>query len=545
MMRKLHVPLFRGLCLVILAVISLFSLLEAGLKAGRNEYFNQQPRITHLNSSSIKVEWSLYPEFNKTTHYQVQLNNALYGSSTKDTAKTLTHLQPGGNYRVAVVTYDNGAAIGVSSPTSVLMAPPAPTGVSTWQIGTNSVGLIWQPSVTATKYRIYQNPDKLLLEIDASDTKAFLDGFAPGSLISLKVAAVNATGESSFSDDIKIQLLPVGPVISFVEDQIGATWFALRWQKIENASGYKILVNDEIVASVGPELSEYRVEGLPAGTTLSVKMTAVNSSGTSETSEAVIIQLIPATPVLAVAQVSSYSCTLQWSVANGAAYYKVYLNKSYAVMNVPSTINNVTLTEHITAGTVASYSVTAANGTGESEHSNVVSVSFTENSARIIEAGDLETVQASLYQFNDLQMPESLRGRPLVWAYFPPELTGPELALEVSFFDSITRLPEMSHIRFVGVFTREVVKLKNGQRANLSWKRAAAGNDIRIPGQLPLVRFYGSDGFFRKSIRIPMAILSPDEIYKELPESIEKHEEMQTLYQETRELFDQLHSPVR
>lgn len=103
----------------------------------------------------------------------------------------------------------------------------------------------------------------------------------------------------------------------------------------------------------------------------------------------------------------------------------------------------------------------------------------------------------------------------------------------------------MSHIRFVGVFTREVVKLKNGQRANLSWKRAAAGNDIRIPGQLPLVRFYGSDGFFRKSIRIPMAILSPDEIYKELPESIEKHEEMQTLYQETRELFDQLHSPVR
>lgn len=544
MIRKIQVPFIRGLCLVVFAVISFFSLLEAGLKAGRSEYFNQLPRITHQDSASLKVEWSLYPEFNKSTHYQVQLNNALYGSSTKETSKNLTRLQPGGTYRIAVVTYDKGSAIGVSSATTVLMAPPTPTGISTWQIGTDSVGLIWQAVNSASKYRIYQNPDKLLLETDASETKAFLSGFTPGSLLSLRISAVNATGESFFSDIFKVQLLPVGPIVSFVENQIGATWFAISWLKVTNAIGYKIIVNDEIVASVSADLTEYRVDGLQAGTTLSVKMTAVNSSGVSETSEPIIIQLIPATPVLAVAQVSSYSCTLQWSVANGATYYKVYLDKSYAVMNVPSTINTVTLTEHITAGTVANYTVKAANGTGESDHSNLVVVNFTASSARIIEAGDMETVQASLYQFNDQQMPESLRGKPLVWVYFPPELSGPELALEVSFFDSFTRLAEMSGVRFVGVFTREIVKLKSLKRANLSWKRATVGNDIRIPGQLPMVRFYGPDGLLRNCIRIPMAILSPDEIYKELPECIEKQEEMQFLYQETQERFDSLHTPV-
>ena len=539
MIRKIQEPLLRGVVFVIIAVVALFSLLEAGLNAGRDEYFNQTPRISHLNSSSMKVEWNLYPQFNKSTHYQVQLNNALYGFSTKETSKTLYKLQPGGTYRVAVVTYDKGSAIGVSSATTVMMGPAAPAGISTYQIGTDSVGLIWQAVPTATKYRIYQAPDKLLSEVDAPETKALISGLISGSLVTFKLTAVNETGESSFSDDFKVQLLPVGPVVSIVENQIGSTWFSIRWKPVEQAISYRIIVNDEVVASAAADVNEYKVEGLPAGTTVSVKMTAVNSSGVSETSEPIIIQLVPAAPVLAVAAVSSYSCTLTWSVANGATYYKVYLNNSYA------TINTVTLTEHITAGTTATYTVAAANGTGESAQSNEVVVSFTTNSASIREPGDMGAVQASLYQFNDQQLPESMRGKPLVWVYFPPDLVGPELALEVSFFESLTRLPEMSGVSFIGAFTRETVEITTKDAKNVSWKKAQKNADIRIPGCLPLVRFYGSDGILRNSIRIPMAIISPDEIYRELPESIEKNSEMLQLYQESQERFDSLHAPEK
>ncbi len=544
MIRKFQEPLLRGACLVACAVMALFSLLEAGLNAGRDEYFNQKPKITHLSSSSMKVEWNLFPGFNKSTHYQVQLNNALYGFSTKETSKTLTRLEPGGTYRVAVVTYDHGSVAGVSSATSVQMAPSAPSGLIAYQIGTSSVGLAWQAVNTATAYRIYQGSGTFMLEVAASETRALLTGLTPGSSVALKMTTLNSTGESGFSETLKVQLLPVGPVVSFVDNQIGATWFTIRWQPVANAISYNILVNDETVATAPADASEYKVSGLAAGTTVSVKMTAVNTSGQSETSEPLIIQLIPATPVLAVAQVSSYSCTLQWSVANGATYYKVYLDKSYAVMNVPATINTVTLTEHITAGTTATYTVRAANGTGESEHSNVVVVSFSANSARIVEPGNMEAVQASIYQFNDQRLPDSLQGRPVVWVYFPPALTGPELDLEVSFLDSLSGLPEMAGVKFIGVFTGEVIETRPSGQKNLIWKKASSGNDIRIPGELPLVRFYAADGYLRNSINISMAILSIDEIYKELPESIEKNEEMQLLYQENHDRFDSLHTPA-
>jgi len=542
MIKKFKEPLIRGAVLVVCAIVSLFSLLEAGLKSGRDEYFSQKPKITHLSSSSLKVEWNLYPQFNKSTHYQVQLNSALYGFSTKETSKIVSKLQPGGTYRIAVVTYDNGTVAGVSSATAIIMAPATPTGITASQIGTASVELSWLGVNTATAYRIYMGSDTLPLEVNAPETKAFITGLPPGSLVNFRLTAVNSTGESTISEAFKVQLLPVGPVVSFIDNQIGATWFSIRWQPVAGAISYKIIVNDEVVATAPADASEYKVEGLQAGTTVSVKMSAVNATGISETSEPLIIQLIPATPILAVAQVSSYSCTLQWSVANGATYYKVYLAQSFAVMNVPSTINTVTLTDQITAGTIATYTVKAVNGTGESEHSNVVVVSFTANSARIIEAGDLETVQASLYQFNDQQMPESLRGMPLVWVYFPLELTGPELALEASFLESMACLPEMTGVRFVGVFTGEVVKLEAKKNSTLTWKKASRGNEIRIPGELPLVRFYGANGLLRKSIHISMAILSPEEIYKELPESVEKNDNMQLLYQEARDRFETLHT---
>ena len=544
MIRTIQGSFFRGAGLVILSVISLFSLLEAGLNAGRNDYFNQSPRISHLSSTSLKVEWSLYPQFSKTTNYQVQLNNALYGFSTKETSKTLANLEPGGTYRVAVVTYNNGSVAGVSSPTIVLMGPATPTSIAAAHIGTASCELSWMPVNTAVSYRIYESPDKLLAEVAAPQTSKLITGLTPGKLVSFKISAVNATGESTLSQEIKVQLLPVGPVVSIVENQIGSDWFSIRWRPVENAISYKILVNDTEVATASADATEYRVEGLPAGTTVAVKMTAVNVSGTSETSEPIIIQLVPSTPVLALAQVSSYSCTLQWSVANGATYYKVYLNKNFAIMNVPATINNVTLTEHITAGTTATYTVTAANGTGETGHSNAVVLTFTGTSAIVRDAGDPEAVQASLYQFSDQQLPEAMQGSPVVWAYFPPELSGPELALEVSYFDYLTRLPEMAGVRFIGVFTREIVKLKRLRRSNLTWKRASAGNDIKIPGLLPMIRFYGPDGQLRNSIRIPMAILSPDDVYKELPESVERNETMLQLYKENQDRFDSLHTPA-
>ncbi|NCB37547.1 MAG: fibronectin type III domain-containing protein [Erysipelotrichia bacterium] len=542
MKRSFKGSFLRGVFIFLLAVSSLIGLLEAALDKSRSEYFNVPPAITHIAPDALAVSWQTFPQFNKTTHYQVQLNHALYGSSTKLTRQTVTNLQPGATYKVSVVTYDNGSAVGVSSPTAVLMAPSAPTQIAAYDVGSASLSLGWQSVDTATGYRIYQSPDVLLKEVGADVTKIFLTGFTPGSLVTLRMKSVNATGESVFSHDIAVQLLPVAPPVTIVEDDIGQTWFSLKWQAQENALLYKIIVNDTEVASVPASVTEYRVEGLPAGTIVSVKMVVVNATGLSESSEALIVQLVPATPVLAVTAVSSYSCTLQWSVANGATFYKVYANNDWAINNVPSTITNLTITEDINPGMTATYTVRAGNDTGESLHSNPVVITYTQNSAIIREAGDLDTVLASACQFSDSQLSKNLRGKPLVWVYFPPLLAGPELALEVSYFDLLTRLPELGSVRFIGVFTGELVKIKHVRRGNLEWKRALANDKIRIPGNLPLVRFYSPDGVLRDMTRISMAIMTPYDVYKRLPETFEKDATMLQLYRESHDRFDSLHT---
>lgn len=526
--------------ILLLGVLAFKTILVAQQERQTNPYFAVAPTVNHVKPDTLDVSWTLFPDFNKTTHYQVQINHTLYGSSTKATAMRLEGLQPGGVYDVSVVTYDNGSAKGVSSPTRVLMAPQSPKLLGTYEIGTSSVGIYWQKVDTALKYRIYEHPDTLLAEVAADQTKTHLTGLQSGKLYVLRMTAINSTGESFMSEPLNVQLLPPPPVFSFIEKEIGDTWFTLKWQEVANAIRYHIFVNESEVASAGASINQYRVEGLPAGTAASVRMTAVNSSGSSEQSEAVIIQLLPATPLLAVSDVSSYSCTLAWSVANGATYYKVYENNEWAIMNVPATINNVTITEHIYVGQTATYTVKAGNGTGESAHSNPVVVTYTSERGIVRENGYREQVQRLVYQFND-SLATAHKGYPVVWVYFPHELEGPSLELEAYYFDALTTMKELQDVRFVGVFTGSTVSVKGSRRKNLTWKKATAANRIQIPGNLPLVRFYGSDGLLKNMLRISMAIISPMDIFKELPEAFEKNADMIQLYQESQTRFDELH----
>jgi len=532
--------LLQGAGIIMLLIAALIGLLEAGDNTRAGEYTAPAPSVTHLSPESVKLSWNLYPHFNDTTHYQVQVNHTLYGSSTKNTWETVKHLEPGGTYNLTVVTYDKGAAVGVSSPTSILMAPAAPAEIGIYDLGSASVGLFWQKVDTATGYRVYQASDTLLQELTATQTRVLLTGFKPGSLLNLRVTALNITGESYYSD-ITVQLLPPPPVFTIIENQIGADWFSFKWVAVEHALSYQVLINETVIATLPASINDYKAEGLPPGDTVSLRMTAQNTSGSSHQSESVIIQLLPATPFLALTEVSSFSCTLQWAAANGANYYKVYENGQWAIFNVPSSINNVTVTEHITAGMTATYTVTAVNGTGESAHSNPVVVTYTSTSAIVRNGGDLAKVQATFSQFSD-KLPEALRGQPLVWVYFPPELEGPALELEASYFEFLTATPEMSSVHFIGVFTSDIAKVKVAKRPNLTWKKLPASRRLSIPGHLPMVRFYGPDGMLRRMIRISMAIMSPYDVFKEIPEVFEKSDgTMLQLYQENRERFDDLH----
>ena len=524
------------------AVVCLISLLQARGKVDDAAYFAIAPVLSNVKPDQVNVSWNVFPGFNGKTHYQVQLNHSLYGSSLKGTVAQVQNLAPGGIYDFAIVTYHNGSVAGVSSATRLQMPPGTPAGLNVYDIGSASFRVIWEQVQTAQRYRLYRFPDVLLAEVDDPGNKAFVTGLTAGERLLIYMTAVNSTGESYKSEAQTVQLLPPPPALSLAEGEIGQDWFGMTWNAVENAQTYVVIINEVEVARLASDTLTYRAENLLAGTTVSVKMKAENSSGLSEESEAIIVQLLPATPVLAAGDISSISCILQWSVATGSTYYKVFENDEWCIFNVPSTINQVVVSQNVSEGMTATYTVKAGNGTGESTPSNSVVVTFSGSASIQLDPVGATSLLPSLLQMNQERLASSLQGTPLVSVYFPADLSGPELALEASWLNRLAAETSMRKIRFFGVFTGEPAGIKISKRENIDWK--VARKDSRryfLPGNIPLVRFYDSDGWLRHMARVSMLILTPEDVFKELPEAFEENARLIELYREEKESFENLH----
>ena len=265
----------------------------------------------------------------------------------------------------------------------------------------------------------------------------------------------------------------------------------------------------------------------------------MNSAGEAATSESIIVQLKPDAPILTATEISSYSCTLTWSVANGANNYKVFENGDNAIYNVPSTITNVTITENVIPGATFHYKVRAVNDIGESEDSNIVEVTFLPSTSGS-ETSDPPTpsapivanrVLSSSFNIPDARLSDSLKEKMVIAVYFPKELTGAELELEEEYLESLAETPELSNIRFYAIFTNELVK-RDKLPENVKFKKAKSTDKLIIPGKIPVVRFYAQGGILRSEILISIPIMTVMDVYKALPEAMEKRSSLTHLYHE-------------
>lgn len=540
MIRNIKNMVFAAILVVLMISLYRVSNTRADVTANSSrQVFAPPPAITELMPDSFRVSWPEYAGFNKTTHYQVQLNHTFYGSSLRETSQTIRELTPGGKYNVSVVTFQDGAAAGVSSSTPVLMRPDFPQHIRVYDIASASFKVFWQQVAGATAYRIYRYPTIILAEPDSSAVRAHITGLEPGSFLSVMMTTLNESGESYHSEPIPVHLLPAPPPLSIVEGEVGQTWFKVQWEPTGFAQTYHLFVNDEEVASLSADITDYTIEGLPAGTTVNIQISVANTTGTSELSEPLMIQLIPANPVLGVSQVSSFSCTLNWSVANGASYYKIYQDNDWAIFNVPSTINTVTVTE-VVPGQVATFSVVAGNSAGLSDHSNRVQVTFTDRAVQVFGSANLNDINGDSTEIPQ-RLSQRLRGQPIVWVYFPKELQGAELALEASYLDYLADAPQLKNLRFIAAFLGEVAGIKNPVSNNIQWRHARSAVSYAVYGRLPIMCFYCSEGYLRDKIRISMPIVTPDIVLKQLPELFEQNENLIDLYREDRRLFNEFH----
>ncbi|MBQ3643968.1 MAG: hypothetical protein II961_05175 [Candidatus Riflebacteria bacterium] len=504
-----------------------------------DNYFQQCPEVTHLSNKSIEVRWNCFPDSDETTHYQVMLNHTYYAFSTKNRKQVCNYLTPASDIEVRVVTFHKGEFRGISSITQILMRTEPPVFAVT-DIATASFNITWSGVQTATSYNVY-NDTKLIGSKSESgtDNKLLLSGFEPGELLKISMTAVNPSGESPKSEVKEVQLLPVASLTMTIPNKsITSTSFKVKWTKQPYATGYRILINEESFATVDADTEEFEVTGLTAGTSVSVKIAVMNSSGEDPIDEAIIVQLKPDAPILTATDISSYSCTLTWSVANGANNYKIFENGDNAIFNVPSTITNVTITENVIPGETFHYKVRAVNDIGESEDSNIVEVTYLPSTATT--EPDNNTAPApvnsnrllsSSFSIPKAHFSDALKQKQVVAVYFPDDLKGAELDLEVEYLEMLAEAPELQDIRFYAIFNNEIIK-RDKLPENLRFKRARASDKIVIPGKIPVVRFYGEGGILRSEILISIPIMTPTDVYKALPEAMEKRSKVTHLYHE-------------
>ncbi|RCK79473.1 MAG: fibronectin type III domain-containing protein [Candidatus Ozemobacter sibiricus] len=335
------------------------------------------PTISQITPSGFRVSWIPYAQFSPRTHYQVQIDHALYGSSLFGTTTQVEGQSPGTTVAVSVVTFHDGHVIGVSSTTTVLLGPAAPAPVYATEITSSTFRLTWRPVPTADHYRIYLFPEQLLQTVPASVTSLVLGPFTPGASLTVTVVAVNPSSPSAPSDPVWVRLKPPAPRLEVVADEIGTTSFRLRWTVAEGATGYTVYRDGEAVGVTDASTTTFLVASCSPGLVARARVVARNATGESDASNEVAVLLKPARPDRPWAtEIATRSFVLNWRLVTGAESFQVFRDGEWHVANVAAPTTSVRLSSGLNPGDTVSMTVKARNATGDSEPSEPVVVTL-------------------------------------------------------------------------------------------------------------------------------------------------------------------------
>jgi titin len=294
-------------------------------------------------------------------------------------------------------------------------APDQPIGVAAVAISPTSISLNWSPpqnnggsSITGYKidYRVVPNTAYTTLTTLNNVTTYTHTNLITGKTYIYRVSAINVIGTGSPSPEVLVtpnsnsvppkNIVPNPPqnlvASTYSSTQINLSWGAPASNGGPAVSGYKIDYSIDsrnftnIVANSGSSFTVYSHTGLQVGHTYTYRVFAINSIGTSNSSNTATntltqVTTVPGSPTLSANPSSSTSVSLSWippSNDGGSAIigYKIEYanNTSQYVVLVANTGNLQTGYIHskLVTGTTYSYRVTAINSIGAGNPSNVV-----------------------------------------------------------------------------------------------------------------------------------------------------------------------------
>ena len=333
--------------------------------------------ISNITSTSVTIKWEDLSEDEEGFH--IYRNQELIATLEENaTSYTDENLTPETSYSYEIKAFNEageseGIVIEAETPKEVSI-PDSPANLKVSKVTSNSVTLEWEDlSDNEEGFEIYRND--LLIASTAPDTTSYTDeNLTPDTEYLYIVKAFNQAGKSE-GVSLNVKTSEEKPHIPTAPSEVNASKITsdsvtLVWNDSEGETGYKILRNDEEIATLDENTTTYTDTNLSANTTYTYVIVALNEEGensgepfTVTTKEKIIELSAPAN--LTFIEITPHSVTLSWEDTNDNETGFKVIRDGEVIATLEA--NSTTYTDtNLTAGKEYEYQVVATNGETDS-----------------------------------------------------------------------------------------------------------------------------------------------------------------------------------
>ncbi len=337
--------------------------------------------------------------------------------SVTTTSQSVADLASGLTYYVRLSASNTTGESDNSDVESALLIPADPEALDATSLTATSFTANWTSTTGADSYFLDISQDESFgsfidgyENMEINSTSELVTGLVSGDVYFYRLRANNSSGTSGNSVSIEVVLAPGNPS-GLVDSNIGQNGYSLSWDEVNGADNYLLDISAESNFSTFVQGYEslqvsgvtMEVTGLDAGEVYFARLRSNNATATSDYSESLETNLIPANPIsIAISDVTDESFTINWDAITGADQYLLDVSESesfdsylvgYEGFETNST--SVTMSE-LMSGDTYHFRLKSKNASGESDYSDAGSALLISSNPSSLEISNTQQTTSQL-----------------------------------------------------------------------------------------------------------------------------------------------------